>query len=244
MQFRMFLLSLALLLFTLVAPGQAQEDSSVEADIIPLPVAAQVITIEAHDGLDLIADFYLVDPARPTVILLHEIYTDRDSWDALLLPLLANGYNVLVPDIRGGWGETRGAINWFKAVEDVATWFAWLREVGGVNPDAIHTMGSSMGSTLAIVGCGNDATCRSAIGLSPGWNYYRIRVADAITAHPMLVIYAERDRYPALGVPRMEETAPETVTVIRYDGNAHGMNLFADEQETMVVHIIEWLNAH
>lgn len=242
MRFKILILLMSIILGTI--PIVAQEDSQPETTPEPLPIAPQIITIDAADGLDLVADFYLIDPARPTIILLHEIYEDRHSWDSLLLPLLANGYNILAPDIRGGWGETRGAINWFDAVEDMSAWFTWLQTEAGVNPEAIHTLGSSMGSTLAIVGCGNDELCRSAIAISPGWNYYRISVADSVTTRPILAIYAQRDRWPALGIPQMQEVAPDTLSVIEYEGNAHGMDLYEQEQETIVVHIIEWLNSH
>ncbi|MEL6308132.1 MAG: alpha/beta fold hydrolase [Chloroflexota bacterium] len=232
-----------LLCLLAVSVASAQDEVAPEATPEPLPIAPQVVEIDALDGLDLTADFYLVDPARPTVILIHEMYTDRTSWDPLLLPLLANAYNILVPDVRG-WGDTRGAINWYSAVEDVSVWFTWLRETAGVNPEAIHTVGSSMGSSLAINGCANDEFCRSSVAISPGWRYYGISVQDTIATKQTLVIYAERDRWPALGVPDMVEAAPETLTVITYPGNAHGMDLFEDEQETVVVQILEWLNTH
>ena len=240
MQSKILLLLISLII---VVPVIAQDEPEPETTPEPLPVQAQLITVDAEDGLDLDADFYLLDAARPTVILLHQLYRDRTSWESLLLPLLANGYNILAPDIRG-WGETRGAINWFKAVDDMAVWFRWLREEAGVNPEAIHTLGSSMGSTLAIEGCGHDEFCRSAIAISPGWSYYRINIEDTIAQSPVLGIYAENDRWPSLGIPRMIEVAPETFVVITYEGNAHGMDLLADEQETMVVAIIDWLNSH
>ena len=115
---------LLILLFSLllVIPIAAQDEVEAEVTPEPLLIEPQLIEVDADDGLDLVADFYLVDPARPTVILLHELYRDRTSWEPLLMPLIANGYNVLVPDVRG-WGETRGAINWYKAVDDVAIWF-------------------------------------------------------------------------------------------------------------------------
>ena len=168
---------------------------------------------------------------------------DRTSWDDLLLPLLANNYNVLAPDIRGGWGETRGSINWFKAVDDVASWMTWLRDEAGVNPNAIHTIGSSMGSSLAVVGCANDDLCLSAIAISPGWNYYRISLEDSIASRPVLGIYTENDQWPSLGVPQMEEAAPDTFSAIVYDGNAHGMDLLEEQQETLFVEIINWLDS-
>ena len=239
---KIIILIVALLL--IAVPITAQDEPEPEITAEPLPITAQVITIDAEDGLDLIADFYLVDPARPTVILFHEIYTDRTSWDVLLLPLMANGYNILAPDIRGRWGETRGSINWFKAVDDVDSWITWLREESGVNPDAIHTIGSSMGSSLAVVGCANNDACLTSIAISPGWNYYRISLADSIATRPVLGIYAQNDRWPALGVPQMQETAPDTFISIMYNGNAHGMDLFDEQQETLVVEIINWLNSH
>lgn len=242
MQSKIIIIILGLLLIAM--PIAAQDEPQPEVTPEPLPIAAQVITIDADDRLDLVADFYLVDPDRPTVILLHQIYTDRTSWDALLLPLVANGYNVLAPDIRGGWGATRGAINWFSAVDDVASWMSWLRDEAGVNPEAIHTLGSSMGSSLAVVGCANDEFCRSSIAISPGWSYYRISLADSIAIHPVLGIYSQNDRWPALGVPEMQLAAPDSFITLMYDGNAHGMDLFAEQQETIVVEIINWLNSH
>ncbi|MGJ3240956.1 MAG: alpha/beta hydrolase family protein [Anaerolineae bacterium] len=236
-------IALLLSLFILLIPVHAQDAlPEITPEPSPLP-EPQVVTVDALDGLDLEADFYLIDPARPTVLLLHQMYTNRTSWDPLLLPLIANGYNVLAPDIRG-WGETRGAINWFKALDDVAVWLAWLRDEAQVNPEAIHTIGSSMGSSLAIVSCANDELCRSAVAISPGWDYYRVRVDDSITERAVLGIYALNDRWPALGVPRMIEIAPETFVPLSYEGNAHGMDLIEREQETVIVAIIDWLNNH
>jgi dienelactone hydrolase len=209
----------------------------------PLPVAPQLIEISAVDGLGLAADFYLVDSSHATVVLLHELYTTRASWQEVIRSLLSSGYNVLAVDERG-FGETGGSINWYKAVGDVAVWMAWLRDTAGVNPNAIHTMGSSIGSSLAILGCANDSFCRSAIAISPGWNYYRQSLVNHIALKPVLAIYAERDRWPSLGIPRMQEAAPDSLTAQAYEGNAHGMNFLNAEFDTMLPLILEWLAAH
>lgn len=226
------LIALVLLCF----PSFAQE-------ITPEPLAPQVVEVSATDGLALEGDFYLVDPSHATVILLHELYTTRASWENVVRILMNNGYNVLAVDERG-WGETRGSINWYKAVGDVAVWMDWLRNTAGVNPETIHTMGSSIGSSLAILGCANDSLCRSAIAISPGWNYYRQSIANHIALKPVFAIYAERDRWPALAIPQMQEAAPDSLLVQAYEGNAHGMNLLNAEFDTMLPLILDWLATH
>ena len=80
--------------------------------------------------------------------------------------------------------------------------------------------------------------------ISPGWNYYRQSLANYIALKPVLAIYAERDRWPSLGIPRMQEAAPDSLMVQAYEGNAHGMNLLSDEFDTALPLIVEWLAAH
>jgi pimeloyl-ACP methyl ester carboxylesterase len=230
-------ISLLTIILNGVLFAQAQDNT-----LPPLP-EAQLITIEAADGLMLKGDFYFVDPARPTVFLLHELYARRSSWNVILEPLLRNGYNVLAVDVRGH-GATRGGVNWHRAIEDVALWFTWLRETAAVRPDAISTMGSSMGSTLAIIGCANDAACRTAIAISPGWAYYNFSLEGSISVRPILVVYSERDYYPRHGVPQMVAAAPDTLTVHTYPGNAHGMNLVRAQVDTFTPLMLEWLAAH
>jgi pimeloyl-ACP methyl ester carboxylesterase len=177
------------------------------------------------------------------VLLLHQLYTNRASWSDVLPVLTANGYNVLAVDVRG-YGQTRGGINWLRAVTDVAVWMEWLRDTGGVRGDGIFTMGSSMGSSLAIVGCANDPACRGAVAISPGWQYYNLSVRDSLNTHPILAVYAERDRWPSLGIPRMLDASPDLVNVYAYPGNAHGMDLVSDEFDTFMPLILDWLGAH
>ena len=240
MRKRHTVIPLSILAFLLiVTPLVAQDESPI---IDPI-----VVESEAPDGLDLVGDFYLVDPERPTVILLHELYATRAMWRPVIGLLLAHDYNVLAVDLRG-FGQTRGRIAWRSAVDDVAAWFTWLRTEGGVRGDAISTMGSSMGSTLAIVGCANDAHCPTAIAVSPGWSYYGISVEEAFSEtlgeRPVLLVYAENDRWPALGVPRMMEIASDNVVEQVYPRNTHGIDLMRKQQETFVPLFLEWLASH
>lgn len=213
----------------------------------PTPGNPHTVSIEATDGWALVGDLYVVDRANPTVLLLHQLYTTRASWNMILPALLDAGYNVLAVDVRGH-GDTGGGINWPQAVQDVQTWLDWLRGGVGVRPDAISTMGASMGSSLALLGCANDPACRTAVAISPGWNYYDLNLRDAFVGglanRPVLLIYAIRDYWPRIGVPRLLEVAAGPVTVETLPQNAHGMDLLYIYDTTLIPRIIEWLNTH
>ncbi len=207
--------------------------------------APTVVETTASDGLVLRGDFYLIDAGRPTILLLHQLYTNRTSWTPYIGALTGAGFNVLAVDLRGH-GQTRGRINWAAAITDISVWFNWLR-TQGIRGDAFITMGSSIGSSLAIVGCANDAGCRTAVALSPGWASNGVRVEDALktglVGRKILIMHTVRDRFPALGVPQMVQAAPDVVVVQTYPGNVHGMDMLRRE-ETAMQRILEWLAAY
>jgi len=207
-------------------------------------VAPQTVLVQAEDGALLVGDFYLVNPVSPTIILAHQLYTNRRSWDFVISPLIGENYNVLAIDLRG-YGESSSSINWKLAVTDMQLWFNWLRTEGEVRGDAISTMGSSMGSTLAIVGCANDPLCKTAIAISPGWDYYNIKIEDALTTglntRPLLIVYSERDRWPSLGMPQIEAAATNPLTIEVFPANAHGIDLVKFNEEDIITMILEWL---
>ncbi len=209
-----------------------------------LPVFTTPVTVTAADGLTLAGDLYLIDVARPTVLLLHQLYTDRHSWEPDVIPaLLAGGYNALAVDVRGH-GQSWGEANWVRAVTDSQVWIDWLR---AHNLNAVVLMGSSMGSALAITGCANDALCLGVIAISPGWDYYGVNVqpafAEQLGTRPVLIVYTARDYWPAVGVPLMLDVATCPVEVLTFAGNAHGMDLFSSE-DTLLPDIITWLTLH
>lgn len=223
-------------LVLLLGPSALAQDVTLDE----VTVEPERITVEAPDGLMLVGDWYSADASRPTVLLLHQLYTDRHSWDEVAATLHALDFNVLVVDERGA-GETYGAINWQKAVADIDIWVNWLRETAEVRADGLSMMGSSMGSSLAIIGCAQTTGCRTAVALSPGWDYHGLSLEETIAARPVLAIYTERDRWPVLGIPDMREAAPTTLREIVLAGNAHGMNMLNADFETLMPDIVNWL---
>jgi pimeloyl-ACP methyl ester carboxylesterase len=208
------------------------------------PFDMMTVTATAADRKTLVGDLYVIDSARPTVLLLHQLYTTRHSWEPQVIPaLLWAGYNVLAVDVRGH-GQTGGFVDWNKAVQDIQVWFDWLR---ANNLGAVVTMGSSMGSALALVGCGNDPLCLGAIAISPGWNYYGVNVEETfavlLDTRPVLIVYAQNDHWPSVGVPQMLDVATNDVQVITLPGNGHGMDLFT-RVDTPLPQILAWLAVH
>jgi len=224
--------------------AQEPTPSPTTADTIPVTptpaISYQTVTITAADGQRLVGDFYYVEATNPTILMLHQLYTDRVSWSSYAALFQSSNVNALVVDLRGH-GATAGDIDWGKAVDDVHLWLEWLRTEGGVNPLKITVMGSSIGANLAVAGCGVDAGCQGAIAISPGWNYYGVNIADGLTTQPTLIIYAERDRWPALGMPRIRAASDDGTHIVAYPGNAHGMNLLVDEMPDALPIIAGWI---
>ena len=162
MSFRSLIILLILVLAGSVI-GQAEEQSE-----------TILVTVTAEDGLELHGEFF---PASQTdgrvVLLLHELYQTRTSWYPYVDRLRAAGYHALAIDLRG-YGETGGRINWQLAQSDTQRWLAWLYLQPGIRGNAVFVMGSSMGSSLALVGCSEAEACAGSVAISPGRNYFGI----------------------------------------------------------------------
>ncbi len=199
---------------------------------------AQAVEITAADGKTLYASYYAAAGDGKAVILLHQLYTTRDSWTPLIEPLLNAGFDVLAVDLRG-YGQTRGKINWKAAQQDTLDWAAWLVSQPGVT--GLLLVGSSMGSNLALVGCAGISECTAAVAISPSLNYFGVKTSDAMQAgFPALIVYAEQDRYPKADVPGMLELGAGHTDLIHFSGRTHGMDLFAEHAD-LAGSIVTWL---
>jgi len=214
------------------------------------PIEPIEVVIEGVDGLDLHASFYAGQSGK-TVLLLHQLYTTRQSWAKLTPYLLDNGYNVLLPDLRG-YGKTRGNIQWYKAREDTLLWMEWLRQQPSVDPTKIAILGSSMGANLAIIGCNEDnlaqeeGGCVTVVAISPGLNYYGVSpiepaFSEGLLNRQAMVISSKRDTYPAQALQTLEPIYPDQINALWLDGNAHGIDLL---EPSVINRIITWLNFH
>jgi pimeloyl-ACP methyl ester carboxylesterase len=92
-------------------------------------------------------------PKRPVVLLLHGFPELAYSWRKVMLPLVAAGYHVIAPDLRG-YGRTTGSDNSYDGNFSVFRTHQLSRDALGLmmamGYDSIHAIvGHDVGATVA-----------------------------------------------------------------------------------------------
>lgn len=222
----------ALIVLMLIISGTGAQES-------PEPL---LVELTGEDGVTLSGAYYASPTGDgPAVLLLHQLYATRTSWTPLIQPLLDAGYHVLAVDVRG-FGSSKARLNWAQAVTDSRQWAEWLAGQAGVQ--RVYVMGSSMGSALALNACDAYESCKGAVAVSAGLAYYGLSVSDALAADfPKLLVYADRDRYPALLAPHVASLENPAITQQVFIGRTHGMDLFTLYPD-LLAQVIAWMGEH
>lgn len=208
-------------------------------------ISPTLVELEAEDGLTLIADYYAADTedTAPAVLLLHMLGSDRTAWEPLIQPLVDSGYHILNMDMRGH-GETGGSRDWDAVLVDTQIMLNWLKDQQGVG--SVGIIGASIGSNIALLACGNDPDCVTAIALSPGLDYSGVQPAPAVendlAERSALLVGALNDGRVAESIYTMAQAAPGEIGVRIYTGRAHGTRLFSDQGEPFAQMLIAWLD--
>lgn len=227
----LLLLLIAVLVFPVIAQGEA--------------LSFETIEVPATDERMLIGDFYVpdeLDAPAPALLLMHMYRGRRSDYTPLIPALLDAGYIVLTVDLRGH-GATGGSIDWDLAIEDTQLWLDWLREQEAVDGSRLATIGGSIGSNLALVGCANDEECVTAVALSPGEDYFGVMPSDSLVEGlNALLIAAHEDRESADSIRTFFNDATGYVSARMYLGDAHGTRLFNNQLESVSNAIITWLD--
>ena len=76
----------------------------------------------------------------------------RPSFNSVKQYLLANGYAVFEPNVRGssGYGKAYAALDDVEQVKDIKTAVEWLHDHPAVDPDRIVAMGGSYGGFMVL----------------------------------------------------------------------------------------------
>lgn len=223
-------------LFLLSLPTLAQTDD--------MPISEQ-IELGASDDLMLVGDLYMpetISEDAPAVLLLHMLGDSRSAYEPFIPYLLDAGYIVLNVDMRGH-GATGGSQDWDLAIDDVQIWFDWLREQEGVDAERTAVIGASIGGNVALIACGNDEACVTAIALSPGEDYRGVMPADAITNGLNAFLLASHDdTQSADSVRAFFASATGYVDARLYTGRQHGTQLFSTDLESVASASVAWLD--
>lgn len=226
---------LLIVCFLLVIPTIAQDESP----------TFETIELPATDELMLVGDFYVpdaLDAPAPAILLMHMNRGRRSDYAPLIPALLDSGYVVLTVDLRAH-GETGGGRDWDLAIEDTQVWLDWLREQDAVDGSRLATIGASIGSNLALVGCANDGDCVTAVALSPGEDYFGVMPGESLVdGLNAFLVASHNDRQSADSIRAFFNDASGYVSTRMYLGRAHGTQLFSNELESISNAIIVWLD--
>jgi acetyl esterase/lipase len=215
-------------------------------DSTPTARTPMRVEVSAADGLTLVGDLYNAElnVQTPALLLMHMYGGKRTDWQPLIPALTSAGYRVITVDLRGH-GETGGSNDWQAAIGDVQTWLDWMEAQPAIDPDKIAVGGASIGANLALVGCGNDAQCVTAVALSPGTDYFGVTTSSAMEAlnlRSALLFASRSDRPSGSDVPQLLSAGTGEVAVQLFSGRAHGTSLLP--ARGVQTTIVNWLDDH
>jgi esterase/lipase len=214
----------------LLAPARAATDQS----------------LTTKDGVKLHARVEKQKGATRGVVLVHMLGRSAEDWSYLSGKLLAGGFQVVAPDLRGHGGSTATVktltdADYPKMVQDVAASVAWLRSQGVTE---ITCVGASLGANLCVQAASADPAVGSLVLLSPGLNYKGVTSGDALGLYgnrPVLLVASKDDAYSARSVTLLEESAKGQKSLLLLEEAGHGTKML-NRDPSLEGQVMAWLN--
>lgn len=214
------------------------------------PPPVEEVKIKLSDGTEIVANYYasmFSGRQAPAALLLHQNFGSKEEWLPFIPSLQAAGYAVLAVDQRG-FGKTGGTKTYSKFPDDAVELVGWLEQQPSIAKGEVAIIGASVGSNAAILACSKIETCKVAVALSPGLNYFNLKPAPVIKTmkgKALLIVAGQRDAESAVGLHTLaiSASADNNVLMRLYgDSAAHGVALF--KFEDLAPTIISWLNMY
>ncbi|MEZ4407698.1 MAG: alpha/beta hydrolase [Polyangiales bacterium] len=186
------------------------------------------------------------------VLLVHQLGSSRGEWSALMdrlarppsitamaIDLRGHGESTLGPSGRATWERFRPTpAAWAATATDVAAGVDYLKVSGGAQRVVI--VGSSLGSTAAVMAAAEDPSVAAVVMISPGLEYRGVDPRPAFTrfagvfagasARPALLLAADQDLAAAEAVPALASMAgPATEHEVIGGTRAHGVSLLDED---------------
>lgn len=186
--------------------------------------------------------FYPSKNSAPTraVILAHKLGSDRSEWPDEIIQRIHDelpNAAIIAIDMRGhGKSTNMGSYTGF----DTATYKDMKTDILSVNKylnpkyptiKELYVVGSSFGSTAAILAAQQDRSITKVAMISPGMKYHDVDISKAIEAYPqpLLVAAAGNDAYSVQALHNINGLAnPNQLTSKVYIASAHGAALFEE----------------
>jgi pimeloyl-ACP methyl ester carboxylesterase len=227
-------------------PVTHDEPTPTEATADEPPPEIEDVVIPGAEGLSLSGAF-LPSPSSPApgVLLLHMYAGSKADWAAFQHSLQSGGIASLAIDLRGH-GATRGTEDWGLSQEDVALAYAWLAARQEIIGDRVGIVGASIGANLALVEGASEPSVRALVLLSPGQDYFRVRIDGLIELYgdrPSLLVASEEDQYSAETVRTLAALAPDAAELVMLANAGHGTAMLGRDPG-LGERLLEFLTLH
>ncbi len=229
-------------------PAEAPEQPEAPPEPPPLPEAREV-RVETDDGVVLVGDLRQgASRDAPLVILVHQLGSTRAEWEPLERWLADSpAMSTFAFDMRGhgasttkaGGGEVQyGSFrqaDWERLGPDVRAVLTYLREHENLSPRHVALVGSSIGSSAAILAASEELSAEAIVALSPGRAYHGLDVITPLSSLGDRPILAVASR----GEVASAETANDIARiagggeVLLVDGDRHGVAMFEQAPESL-----------
>ena len=203
------------------------------------------IILTTSDGIQLAARLYAPESLNSdtaVLILLHEAYRDRSSWDGFRIAALENGYAVITLDLRGH-GQSGGDLVFDEAMDhDIDVVLDWISASPDLNVDRVAIAGASVGANLALRAGARHPQIKSLVLLSPGMMYWEIAIDSAILDYdrrPLLLVASEGDAYSATSVQRLNEIGRGYDKLVIYPSAGHGTEMIRGQPDLTPL-MLDW----
>ena len=155
-------------------------------------VRVRTVTFPSADGLEITADEYFIDPAKPYVLLFHEQGSSRGEYSTIARRLCKLDYNCLAVDLRNGGSydyvsnetvrrlrEKRSETGVPNIEEDMQAAISYAHEKSSL-PVVLFGSGANGSLSLKIALASEDV--RAVVALSPG-EYFMpgLKIQDVIS---------------------------------------------------------------
>ena len=198
---------------------------------------------------------------RPTLILLHMLGGNKETWLSFAQALQKGGYGYLAYDARGHGQSQRdqegqeasfrrfrssGTDNeWNQMVQDADAAIEFLQGQG-IPSHSIAIAGASMGANVGLLAATHHPEIAFAILLSPSLNYRDVLTVSAMGRYgrrPLLILSSPKDKYAHKGSSVLNAIAQKTSgkEMVQHwtVPSGHGLRML---NPSLIAKILNWIS--